>query len=626
MDENGKEVNYAWASGILKRIEEKKAEIGLYTFNCAGNWSVDRAYNEAEYNIFRLPDLKQFDGIILDLQHVSIPEVYDELLERVHASGVPVFSLGMPAKGCYYAGINNHEAMSRVIAELYRTCECRNYWCFMGPNGDYESDKRTQAITEFAERMEIDEDYLRIVHGGNDFDYGYDAFLRLLITVDTLPDAVIAVNDDVALGVCEAAKSRGLKVPDDFMLTGFGDSDRAAVFKPRISTVRVIAEDIGYLCVKCFERIWDGEEVQMFNYVPTEFYLSESCGAAGEQFHYRDMLKDRALYGIYQERFEARRRVFASKLSGCKRMADAVPIIDEFFKYMNCSEFYIVVDGRLKIFTKSAGRDVLDLVSLTDFYEIGYPADMMISYAYGFYRNGRALTSLFPAFESPESGNHYLFMPFHFGPSTIGYFVIGNPEYLMENQYINGVIEAIREAAEILYKETVLEYMNLRLLKTAETDTLTGIYNRTGYENNCEKLFRELTEAGEQMLILFVDMDRLKYINNTFGQGMGDMAIKGIAEVLARHRAPGGLVARIGGDEFILIQQYTGEDELQHLIAGVSLDISSYGQRHELPFPISAAIGTVITEPESGMGFEQYVKLADRKMYEDKVKKEPQKV
>ncbi len=622
----GRNVTYAWPSGVLKRINETKDEVGLYTFHCFGGWSGDRAYNEAEYNIYRLPDLKEFDGVIMDMSNVFIPSVREEVFEKARNAGIPAFSLSMPAKGCYFVGINNHEAMSNLIGELYRNCGCRDFWCLMGSEDNYESVKRTQAITDFAQRMEIDEDHLRIVHGDFGFEYGYDAFVRLYLTVGHLPDVVICVNDNVALGVCEAAKAKGLNIPDDFFVTGFDDMDKAAVYLPRISTVRVMHEDIGYLCMECMQRIWNGETIPEYNYAPTELFMRESCKCEGEQFNFRGMLKDQSLYGIYTDRFEKRRLLFESKISSVNQLTEAYPFIDEFQEYLNCSEFYIVVDGRLGIFTETKRRDVLALETLTDFYEVGYPDDMMIAYAHGYHYAGRKIQEIFPAFDTQERGQHFLFAPFHFGRSTIGYFVIGTPDYLMENQYISGVLMAIQSAAEQLYKKSVLEYMNVRLLQMAETDALTGIYNRTGYEINCEKRFRELTEQGEKMLILFVDMDRLKYINDTFGHGMGDLAIKGIAEVLSKYRAADGLVARIGGDEYVLVERYTGEDELQQLIAGVSLDISSYSQRHELPFRVSASIGTVITDPESGMSFEEYVKVADRKMYEDKLKKESQRI
>ena len=61
---------YAIPAGILQRIEESKEDVNLYIFNSSGNWSMDAAYNVGEYNIHRLPNLSEFDGIILDLNNI----------------------------------------------------------------------------------------------------------------------------------------------------------------------------------------------------------------------------------------------------------------------------------------------------------------------------------------------------------------------------------------------------------------------------------------------------------------------------------------------------------------------------------------------------------------------------
>ena len=62
---------YAWPSGILQRIQETNEKVNLYIFNSFGNWKTDQEYISGEYNIFNLPELSDFDGIILDLNNMS---------------------------------------------------------------------------------------------------------------------------------------------------------------------------------------------------------------------------------------------------------------------------------------------------------------------------------------------------------------------------------------------------------------------------------------------------------------------------------------------------------------------------------------------------------------------------
>ena len=132
---------------------------------------------------------------------------------------------------------------------------------------------------------------------------------------------------------------------------------------------------------------------------------------------------------------------------------------------------------------------------------------------------------IFPLFEYPEGGKDFLFIPLHFREYTVGYFVIRNAVYLLEKQYLFQVINALNTALENLHKNEKLEYMNQTLNGLYVNDSLTGMYNRMGYQKFAEQYMNSLHEEGKSALILFVDLDRLKEINDNYGHEYGDFAI-----------------------------------------------------------------------------------------------------
>lgn len=73
---------YAWPAGILERIHETNEDVNLYIFTSSGNWSKDEDYTTGEYNIYRLPKLDEFDGIILDLDNIICQDVQEELIKE----------------------------------------------------------------------------------------------------------------------------------------------------------------------------------------------------------------------------------------------------------------------------------------------------------------------------------------------------------------------------------------------------------------------------------------------------------------------------------------------------------------------------------------------------------------
>lgn len=116
---------YAWPAGILQRIRETGEDVNLYIFNSTGNWSRDAGYNRAEYNIYNLPELSDFDGIILELNNISSPAVLADVISNAKRSGRPVVSIANELGDFYYVGIDNYSAMKQVIAHLHEVHDCK---------------------------------------------------------------------------------------------------------------------------------------------------------------------------------------------------------------------------------------------------------------------------------------------------------------------------------------------------------------------------------------------------------------------------------------------------------------------------------------------------------------------
>ena len=121
---------YAWPAGVLERIRETNEDVNLYIFNSSGDWSRDEDYNIGEYNIYRLPDLNDFDGIIVDLNNIRYSEVREYVISSAKATGKPVISIANEIADFYYVGIDNYSAMQEIAAHLYEVHNCRRFWIF----------------------------------------------------------------------------------------------------------------------------------------------------------------------------------------------------------------------------------------------------------------------------------------------------------------------------------------------------------------------------------------------------------------------------------------------------------------------------------------------------------------
>ncbi len=618
---------YAWPAGILQKIREKKEEINLYIFNSSGSWSLDENYNIGEYNIYRLPCLSDFDGIILDLNNIRTASASEYIVRAARESQKPVIVIGCEIEGFYFVGIDNYHAMREMIAHLHKVHACQSFWFVMADMGNYENVLRITGMKDYMKEQNLVYDEADFYCDSFEFRCGYEGFFTLLLRHDgKLPDAVLCANDNIAVGFCEAAATMGYHAPDDFRITGFDDFDKASMYKPYLSTVNYIREEVGALCAEMLLKIWAGEEIGRFHYTRTKSIFSESCGCVPQRVvDHRQNAKDQIIYKLGDEKFSEKIRVLEYELMHCPTIRDMAECIQHCFDIMQCDAVYLVLDDHMNDFRRE--REYFDehLLEDEDFCVEGYPAHMNVEFAYGkegaLDSCGRQIKELFPMFDFDEPATDFVFMPLHFQKYTVGYFVIRNGIYVMEHQYLYEILNTLITAMENLHRKERTEYMNKVLSELYIKDAMTGLYNRMGYKTLVPRMFEEKKKLGENLIVMFIDMDRLKFINDTYGHEYGDFAIRTIAGTLLHYVPKGGVAVRNGGDEFVAILPSVPEEELRALVENIHGEIRDMAERMELPFELSASIGTIYTDWKSSKTMDDYIRQADEIMYKEKMKK-----
>ena len=225
---------------------------------------------------------------------------------------------------------------------------------------------------------------------------------------------------------------------------------------------------------------------------------------------------------------------------------------------------------------------------------------MVVEFSYdidsGYSWQSNVIDALFPTFECEDRCSSFLFIPLHFRNYTVGYFVAKNAEYLMEKQYLFRLINTITSAMKNLYEKQKLEYMNHMLEEMSIKDSMTGLYNRTGFQKYAQALFDYKKIKKENLLIMFVDMDRLKYINDNYGHEQGDIAIKIIASAILDNCPDSAIAVRNGGDEFIIIQDKISVEVYDEFVINMRKDIAHKIKDNGLEYDVSFSIGSVYTD------------------------------
>ena len=149
-------------------------------------------------------------------------------------------------------------------------------------------------------------------------------------------------------------------------------------------------------------------------------------------------------------------------------------------------------------------------------------------------------------------------------------------------------------------------------------DGLTGVYNRNYLKYRIEKKKKKLIFP---FTVIMSDCNYLKKVNDQYGHEYGDMAICAAARALMQCSSRDAVPARTGGDEFVVVQTYQSDEASRDLVHRIRRTLEAEGKAQKLPFPLTMSIGTVVTDPDSNLTFGDYVKQADRLMYEEKVQK-----
>ena len=156
-----------------------------------------------------------------------------------------------------------------------------------------------------------------------------------------------------------------------------------------------------------------------------------------------------------------------------------------------------------------------------------------------------------------------------------------------------------------------------QLDQLAHRDSLIDLPNRRGFMRELERLIARVDRYGVNGAMLFVDLDGLKMINDTFGHRAGDEALIQVANLLASGVRHSDAVARIGGDEFGILLENSDEDAAHETASRLVNQISDCDFMHDgEPLPLSVAIGVgmidALDTPDAIM------ERADEEMYRRK--------
>jgi diguanylate cyclase (GGDEF)-like protein/PAS domain S-box-containing protein len=163
--------------------------------------------------------------------------------------------------------------------------------------------------------------------------------------------------------------------------------------------------------------------------------------------------------------------------------------------------------------------------------------------------------------------------------------------------------------------------MEERLERMAVVDELTGLYNRRGFLTLAQQQLKLAERTKEGMMLFFVDLDGMKWINDTLGHQEGDKALIEVAAALKETFRESDIVGRLGGDEFAVLALRTSDETKESLATRLDEILRTHNMSEGRTYSLSLSVGITYYDPASPLTLDELMTQADTLMYAEKKRK-----
>jgi diguanylate cyclase (GGDEF)-like protein/PAS domain S-box-containing protein len=189
-----------------------------------------------------------------------------------------------------------------------------------------------------------------------------------------------------------------------------------------------------------------------------------------------------------------------------------------------------------------------------------------------------------------------------------------NTQLLVEDDHVSGFQAVARDITE-------RKMMEAEILALSITDQLTGLYNRRGFLSLAEQQLKLAKRNKSGMLLFFIDMDGLKWINDTLGHEEGDKALIETANLFKASFRTSDIIARLGGDEYAALAIEITEKNSEIITGRMKVLIDTQNNQKNRRYKLSISVGYSYYDPENPCSIDDLIERADKLMYEQKQKK-----
>lgn len=594
----------------------EKLDIDLVVFNTYGMIGRGNALtDDFESEILNYIDLSQFDGIVYDSEGYNVDGMADKVEFKLKSAKCPVVSISSKVDGFYSIDFDDAGGLRMMIDHFIKDHHFTKIG-FMSGNLDHpDAVTRLEEFRSVMKENGMPEDGVGMFEGDFWFNKGTEA-AHYFLSLAERPEAVVCANDYMAIALTNAFRKRGINVPKDIAVSGYDGSVEGKELLPHITSVTRERSEIAYKALKLLVDIADNgvPDKPDLRVTPKPIY-TQSCGC--EPLDYDHVLETVAR--LHDEKRYMSFAVFDSEsvmlqLNRVKSVRGMEAVFEKnsinFGKYLS---FFLMVH----VDSKGAPAYSSDFTGPSGNFIPAVWIDKNKEYADS--PHCADTSRLIP--ESSSDRNHvYYVMTVHCAGKMFGYSVVEMTGKDIFDEFYNVWMLNLGMTLNSLQMNDHVDKLIGKLEGLSITDGLTGMLNRRGFDNKSREAIADFHERIT-VCTLVIDMDGLKRINDEYGHSEGDRAIKALADMIIRCCDSGEIAGRVGGDEFYIFAPDYSEIRLNRFIERMKGYTEEYNMANTLDYKFDFSYGSFLTETDSYGSIEEFLKISDARMYEQKMSK-----
>ena len=611
---------YGYLTNIIKDLHRiaQSSNIDLYVFTCYQYKEHSGFTNRTGYYIYNLINYADFDGVIVIANTIYDNAVLERERQRILQSGKPAVSIGKKMEGIPFIHLDNTSGFFRLIEHLITQHKVTKMVFIGGPDSEQENKERIQAFTAAARKRGIpifsSNMYL---NGSWEYSYGYETAKKIFAKPrEEWPQAIVCANDNLALAAMKVAKENDVKIPEQIKIVGFDDASFSASVIPSLSTVNGNSEQVTH---EAFKKLLSGDRTPNEVRIMSKPVLRQSCGCPVNitQAQIDFATQDTSFQFEFPEFTNHMRQledVFLQSQSTYALLQNMNIFFQRSHKFEG-SDFCILLNSEWSSILINSKEE------LGEYYSFGKQVNSIVNIK----NNKKSVNEIIntkdlipESMYNPMGSNIYLFIPLYNHTFMHGYAVIKNNLAFLHAKQAYTFTRTFGSNIERFRQKNMYKLLSQQYIKLSTTDGLSGLKNRVALERLAVPFYEQNKKLNLQNILIFVDINKMKHINDNFGHLHGDLAIKTVADSISSVIPKGWMGIRYGGDEFVVIgnsRDYHGED----FCSMIDMTLKEKTSKMKLPYNLSVSLGTLTFGPESTLTLQQAIDKVDEVMYEKKI-------